>query len=192
MRERLCDTQRWCVMPGRSGAPYPLRTRELMPNGFRWPPTHDFSVRPPRVLPKPWLGWTLSERSPDECSTVVEELATRRSQLLEDERIIAPDPGLSGALVAYDPWANLFDGAANEASQGYFDADNVPPWDTWTWFVREANTEGRWASYLVSWVPSAFLARARAGVDANPEGCIAWVSDLRTAFTRKLLDARLV
>jgi hypothetical protein len=36
-----------------------------------------------------------------------------------------------GRLVAYFPDDNLFDGAAEAESQGFFDVDNIPPYDTW-------------------------------------------------------------
>jgi len=35
------------------------------------------------------------------------------------------------AFLVVEPTQSLFDGAARVASSGYFDDNNVPPWDTW-------------------------------------------------------------
>ena len=57
------------------------------------------------------------------------------------------------------------DGAAKYSSNGFFDVNNVPPWDIWVAFSEQT---------LVSWVPPMLLELAQKGIDANPEGCIRW------------------
>jgi hypothetical protein len=100
--------------------------------------------------------------------SVVDQLSTRRAEQLKLEHRYPVDPPLSfhdGRLLLYAPDENLFDGAAQYASKGFFNVDNVPPWDTWVCFFEE---------YLVSWVPPQLLELANAGIEANPERCILW------------------
>src|SRR5262245_47134966 len=66
-----------------------------------------------------------------------------------------------GRLLAYFPDDNLADGVAEAESKGFFDIDNIPPYDTWVWMVRDIKTfehaDGEKgeieANYLVAWVP---------------------------------------
>lgn len=92
-------------------------------------------------------------------------------------------PG-GGRLLAYFPDADLTDGAAEMESRGFFDVFNAPPWDTWVAYVEEDPPGGdrSYASYLVAWVPPELLELAATGIEANPEQCIAWLGDTRTAI----------
>ncbi len=72
----------------------------------------------------------------------------------------------SGRLLAYFPHENLADGAADFSSGGFFDSNNVPPWDLWVSFSDGA---------LISWVPLGLIEVAHMGIDANPEECICWL-----------------
>jgi hypothetical protein len=96
----------------------------------------------------------------------VAEVVNKRSQLLSRT---SPEEGLerstSGRLLLYYPHENLACGAAEFSSNGFFDVNNVPPWDIWVDFSERT---------LVSWVPPAFLEAAQMGIDVNPEGCISW------------------
>lgn len=80
-------------------------------------------------------------------------------------------PQIEGRLLLYRPDDNLADGAAEVATYGFFDSNNVPPWDTWVAYVYEATGD----NYLVSWIPSQFVALAEAGIQANPERCVCWL-----------------
>ena len=107
-----------------------------------------------------------------------------------------PETELAGGrLLVYAPDDSLADGAARIASRGFFAEDNAPPWGTWLWYVvdndrvrererqiREHRGDLHWypipcISYLLSWVPPAWLKFVAAGISANPEGCIAWAHD---------------
>jgi hypothetical protein len=66
------------------------------------------------------------------------------------------------------PHDSLSDGAATVQSEGFFDVDNVPAWDTWIYF------DGR---TLLSWVPAQLISKVQSGIDVNPEGCIKWADD---------------
>jgi hypothetical protein len=59
-------------------------------------------------------------------------------------------------------------GAAEYLSLGYFDVDNVPPWDTWILMLGK---------YLLSWVPPRLARLVQEGLDENPEPCILWAND---------------
>ena len=72
----------------------------------------------------------------------------------------------SGRLLAYFPHENLADGAADFSSAGFYDPNNVPPWDLWVSFS---------GGVLISWVPLGLIEVAHMGIDANPEECICWV-----------------
>jgi len=99
-----------------------------------------------------------------------------------------------GRLVAYFPSFNLADGWAETQSKGFLDVDNIPPYDTWVWWVRSVSrveyadrrTSEIDASYLVAWVPPDFIELADAGIRANPESCIRWIDELDDDFVRSL------
>ena len=75
---------------------------------------------------------------------------------------------VSGRLLVYFPHENLADGAANFVSSGFYDGDNVPPWD-----LRVSFSNGA----LISWVPIGLIEVAHMGIDVNPEECIRWVRE---------------
>jgi len=108
-----------------------------------------------------------SNMSAQDRSEVVAEVVAKRSRLLEG--ISVNEHGNyanAGRLLLYWPEENLACGAAQASSGGFFDADNVPPWDMWVAY------EGR---VLISWVPPGLIELAQMGIDANPENCIQWV-----------------
>ena len=77
----------------------------------------------------------------------------------------------------YYPDAELSDGAAEVASHEFFDTYNAPPWGTWVGYFEDPNGNESYGSYLVAWVPAELMWRASAGVDVNPEECIAWLDE---------------
>jgi hypothetical protein len=104
--------------------------------------------------------------SDSDWSNAVGELIVKRSQVLKQEwteKVSAYAKG--GRILLYIPQENLADGAAQVSSGGFYDADNVPPWDVWVGFSNSA---------LVSWVPPTLIEVAQMGIDANPENCIRW------------------
>lgn len=80
--------------------------------------------------------------------------------------VLSPPTKEHGRLLNYWPDENLADGAAEYSSNGFFDTDNVPPWDTWVSFDDRT---------LICWIPRVLVPLAQAGIDANPEACIDWV-----------------
>jgi hypothetical protein len=116
----------------------------------------------------------------------VSTVASSRQWQVRD--CVAVDPS-RGRLLVYFPDADLSDGAAEVESGGFFDVCNVPPWDTWVAFFQDAeHADESYARYLIAWVPPALVELATAGIEVNPEGCIAWLDDTRCAI-RPVLSA---
>ena len=106
-RERLDEAIAWCS------------SREPSSDALR-------VFRSPELAPDPFAvnGW----------GAVWSVAEKRRAKLPKGKR--RPIGGLSGGrLVACMPEVNLCDGAAEYSSEGYFDVDNIPPWDTWVWYA---------------------------------------------------------
>ncbi len=117
------------------------------------------ALQPPPFLPNP---------TREKCSEIVGGgVALRADKLCKAER--SPTTSIAGIadgrLLLFIPEETLTDSTASYASKGFFDIDNVPPWDTWVCFYEQ---------YVVSWVPPQLVELANSGVDANPEQCISW------------------
>lgn len=197
-RRCLADTIAWCARQAAVSNPSDcLRSPELRPEAldetkgwerYDWP-THRARV------------------------AVTTALTKRRSASLRAARHgrALPVEGMAdGRLLLYHPDANLYDGAAERESYGYFDVDNVPPWDTWIAYVHDAAWQmgpterdhtgftnalydnRSYAGLLIAWVPAPLLALAERGIAVNPERCITWADAIDTAFTRRLYHAGLL
>ena len=92
-------------------------------------------------------------------------VVTTRAALLADLRATKSGHEQSGKLLLYWPHENLACGAARFSSNGFFDDDNTPPWDTWVDYK---------GGVLTSWVPEILIPWVQEGIDANPEECIRW------------------
>jgi hypothetical protein len=124
----------------------------------------DHKLRSPEL--KPSFG--LSEFGDDALWTkAVAEIVARRSRLTAGTSAEKRDTNVGGRLLLYTPSENLACGAAEASSNGFFDVNNIPPWDIWVDF-----SEGT----LVSWVPPALLDVAQMGIYVNPEACIRWAA----------------
>ena len=121
-------------------------------------------LRSPELKP----GFGLDEFGDDALwENAVAEVVERRSRLTVGKSLEnGLDPN-SGRLLLYSPSENLACGAAEASSNGFFDVNNVPPWDIWVDFSERT---------LVSWVPPALLDVAQMGIYVNPEACIRWVT----------------
>jgi hypothetical protein len=98
----------------------------------------------------------------------VQGVVTRRSELLASQPNLADlshPTQTDGSILIYMPNETVFDGASEVASEGFFDDHDAPPWDTWFHY-----SNGK----LFSWVPSALIPLAQAGIDANCVQCIDW------------------
>ena len=92
-----------------------------------------------------------------------------------------------GRLMVYFPDADLCDGAAELESDGFFDAYNTPPWDTWVAFFQDVGGEPSYYRYVIAWVPPQLVELAGRGIEVNPEQCIAWLEDTKCAMRNVLL-----
>lgn len=121
-------------------------------------------------------------------SSVVELLCRSRAELLSLAGQSSPQPSRlpPGKLLLYDPDLNLFCGGAENATEGFFDTDNIAPWDFWVAYVIEREPKEGFDSYLVSWIPGSLVQIAEIGIQANPEGCIAWAEKVRPKSLRSL------
>jgi len=98
----------------------------------------------------------------------------------------------SGRLLLFDPGQSLSDGVAMVESNGFFDADNEPAWDTWIAYVHERPRRlGAWThldAYLLCWVPPAFVDLVDGAIAVNPEECLLWADSVETPFLRRLRE----
>ena len=113
---------------------------------------------------------SLTQLGPD-YAAIVDQVAEARSQAVRQSG--KGSNCQNGDLccvrfLLYAPEENLADGAAEYASFGFFDVDNVPPWDTWVTMFGK---------HLVSWVPPLLFRLVQQGLDVNPEQCIVWADD---------------
>jgi hypothetical protein len=102
-------------------------------------------------------------------------------------KLLPPADLAGGRLIGYEPDKNLYDGAAEVCSNGFFDVDNTPAWDTWVAYVAEPSGP----EYLLSWIPPALLDLANGGVDANPEVCIWWLDEEKPGLWQMLVAAAI-
>jgi hypothetical protein len=124
----------------------------------------DRKLRSPEMKP----SLSLDEFGDDALwANAVAEVITRRSRLIAGTSVEKRDTNVEGRLLLYNPSENYACGAAEASSNGFFDVNNVPPWDIWVDF-----SEGT----LVSWVPPTLLDVAQMGIYLNPEACIRWAT----------------
>jgi hypothetical protein len=143
--ERLTQTIAWCQQHVDGAAPGVC----LRPESFR-----------PRVLVRNYFE------------------AVRSVALSRAHQVSATPTNRSlggGRLLLYFPDAELADGAAEAESRGFFDVNNAPPYGTWVGLFRDAaSRRDSFATYLLAWVPPAFIELADRGIAVNPEECIVW------------------
>jgi len=114
-----------------------------------------------------WLRATPATRR----DALVDAVVATRSRLLAEtgHQPAAPSANLQGGrLLIFDPDDTLADGAAEQETGGFFDAESTPAWDTWLAYVNEPAPPIRGSAqhrgYLVAWVPPALLTIADDGV----------------------------
>jgi hypothetical protein len=103
-------------------------------------------------------------RTRQKIEEIVQSVVEKRSEFFRNAEISGGAD--TGRFLLYYPEENLADGAAVYPSMGFFDGDNVPPWDTWVAFSYET---------LLSWVPPQLVHLAQSGIAVNPECCIRWM-----------------
>jgi hypothetical protein len=112
--------------------------------------------------------------------SAVESVVNARESFagVEIRKATLPDNLAGGRLLVYFPNDDLACGAAEQETDGFFDVNNVPPWDTWVAYLRDArNINSYDTEYLIAWIPRDFVALAGEGINVNPEECIQWLAD---------------
>lgn len=160
----------WAHREGAISYPFPrerFRSRELTP----------LDISPyPDILHMPW----------EQLHALVNHVRIQRRTLLVQQGLNIHADGKSlpmGRLLAFDPHGSLSDGAANVATDGFFDDDNVPPWDLWLTSIElevgASNDVWRpFRAYVICWIPMEVVGVAQLGIDVNPEECILWLKDI--------------
>lgn len=168
LEQRLRSVTRW--VSARLGGTLDharLRTRDLLPAGRALRDTQAVSEA---LAVDPW--------------GLVEAIAVGRRLPMSLSTLELP-----GRLMVYFPHLNLVDGAAEAESEGFFDTDNAPPWDTWVACFEDrqlgdSSDEKGPGPYVVAWVPEPLVAAANAGIEVNPEACIVWLDESEVGARR--------
>lgn len=112
---------------------------------------------------------------------------------VEIRRAVIPDDLAGGRLLIYFPNDDLFCGAARLQTGGFFDDNNVPPWDTWVAYLKDARSvESYDPEYLIAWIPRELVALADEGINVNPEQCIQWLEDTPVELVNVLRAEKLL
>ena len=110
----------------------------------------------------------------DDRPAVVAAVVAKRAELLGTVPEQPPTTNLElhgGRLAVYFPDEQLADGAAEAETNGFYDVEDSPPWDTWIGLYIDSQRN----EYLVNWVPEPLIDRVSRGLWANPVECIAWL-----------------
>ena len=140
-QERLAETISWCLRAVKLG---PLST----------------ALRTLAHVPPPALPWPDTVRAVSEARLKVLGRSWRRTL----------DPLGGGELLTYRTGHPGSGGGAREASEGYFDDRDIPPWDTWVAWIEELDRQ-----YLICWVPAEAMAAVSAGIGVA-NGSLAWLA----------------
>src|SRR4051812_24562449 len=120
IQETLMEAAAWCALAltsreiGRD-----LRSRELVPG--------DLMMKGAR------LGGLTEEQIHAERSRIVNDVVARRRKLLmASSRDLAHERQVDGRVLVFAPDSSFLDGVAAAETNGFFDSEDLPPWDTWT------------------------------------------------------------
>jgi hypothetical protein len=140
LKELLVDVRSWCEFLERethSSAPGSLRSAGLKPD--------DLMMSDARIR-----GLTEAEIHARRTTVVQTVVLKRRRLLYEKSPTFAPSPLLGAAILATELDASFFDGVAAVESDGFFDSEDLSPWDTWLEY--RTNVAAR-RGVLLSFVP---------------------------------------
>lgn len=132
----------------------------------RWP-----AFRPP-VLALPRQEGLFRLLEPGEAAAAVELVceARRRELARLGIPVASVGPDLAGGRVLYTTLDTDSCEAATAPSNGYYDLDDLPGWDTWFWHRPTDQPQGG----IYCWVPARLVEPARAGMDVIPVLCVRW------------------
>lgn len=179
-KSRLAETITWCTTGNSLNDPaLSLRSSILRPPSLR-----------------------LSNRFKIELQNVVNALAEERAQCMRswNYKEINPAQDLAGGqlLLCTSATESIPDGGVSSSSRGFYDEDDLPPWDTWICYLIMNSDDVAlpgWQyqkEYLVSWVPEVWVDLAKIGVEEHFLDCMSWASQVEIPFTRQLREAGLI
>jgi hypothetical protein len=140
------------------------------------------SVRTPELRPPLLDGtddevvWRLVDGSFDALAAAVQHVCTQRGERLRQLGISAHartggKPDLEGGRVLVTDFQTDLCVAAEPESHGFYDANDVPGWDTWFHCEPAPGTSG----LLYCYVPRQLVQLADRGMWAIPVECVRWV-----------------
>lgn len=133
-------------------------------------------LRPPAPLLDEPIGFVL-DLGHASVSSVVADICERRHRELI--RLLTPETTETEGriLVTTAIKESVVDGAASAASSGWFDSNDLPPWDTWFAYARLNTRRFTEREALFAFVPHAWEARVEQGMKVNPIDCIEWATE---------------
>ena len=141
----------------------------------------DTSTRSPALCPQVMalpqrqrLSWLLDH--PGEPQAAVEFVCQARRRELARLGIPVPPvgPDLAGGRVLFTTIDTDSCEAATGPSNGYYDLDDLPGWDTWFW---HRPTDRPWGA-IYCWVPAQLVELAQRGMDVIPVLSVEWAESL--------------
>jgi hypothetical protein len=159
---RLAETVAWCDRHARADdAGASTRTAALKP------------------LVLEYRGYDLLKRLLDssaETTAAVEFVcqARRRELARLGIPVVPVGPDLAAGRVLFTTIDTDSCEAATGPSNGYYDLDDLPGWDTWFW---HRPTDRPWGA-IYCWVPARLVELARAGMDVIPVLSVEWADSL--------------
>lgn len=159
MSQVLRESMDWCSRPS------------VIRSGFR-----TVQLEPPAALLQDPVGYSL-DHGPERLVEVVAILCAARRELLST----VPAPHGSGApgrvLVSTAIQESVVDGASAAASAGWFDGNDLPPWDTWLGYARVNTRRFTDRFALFAFVPDTRTEVVMRGMKVNPVDCIEWATE---------------
>jgi hypothetical protein len=135
--------------------------------------------------PSPAALWTvvsfpsepLVRLTDEEREWFAHQVFEQRRLLLEAEALMPVEEALykarAGRFFAFFTGATLSDGVSEIESQGYFNYDAYPPYDTWI----DLMYPGTGDEHLICWLPPLFSRTASPGIVHSPDESLVWIDD---------------
>ena len=114
----------------------------------------------------------------------ITDICDNRSILLEKEGIFVSKIS-EGRPICFYPDYSLSEGFIFLSSEGYFDEDEFPPWDTWIDYsvndFEHYHPDNH--ACLISWVPPQYIELVDRSISEDPYGCLVWAEKLQAALS---------
>ena len=110
----------------------------------------------------------------------------RRRELARLGIPVAPvGPDLAGGRILFTTIDTDSCEAATDPSNGYYDLDDLPGWDTWFY---HRSTDRLWGA-IYCWVPTQLLELAQSGMDVIPVLSVEWAQSLNELSAEQVAAA---